>query len=80
MILCNIDPSIYEVFEITKLNKLFNIQPEEQAGMSYESNAEPIKLGYLFDFKLPDGVSRRSMRDDLMLPFELVFDDGLEQG
>ena len=23
--------------------------------MSYESTAEPIKLGYLFDFKLPDG-------------------------
>src|SRR5947209_2292391 len=26
LILCNIDPQIYEVFEITKLNKLFNIQ------------------------------------------------------
>src|ERR1700674_2008854 len=24
LILCNIDPQIYEVFEITKLNKLFN--------------------------------------------------------
>ena len=23
--------------------------------MSYASSAEPIKLGYLFDFKLPDG-------------------------
>ena len=23
--------------------------------MSYESHAEPIKLGYLFDFKLPPG-------------------------
>src|SRR5207248_7092431 len=33
LILCNIDPSIYEVFEITKLNKLFNIQPEEQAAL-----------------------------------------------
>src|SRR6202035_5986825 len=30
LILCNIDPQIYEVFEITKLNKLFNIQKEEQ--------------------------------------------------
>jgi anti-sigma B factor antagonist len=28
--LCNIDPQIYEVFEITKLNKLFNIHKEEQ--------------------------------------------------
>jgi len=29
--LCNIDPNIYEVFEITKLNKLFNIQKDEHA-------------------------------------------------
>ena len=33
LILCNIDPQIYEVFEITKLNKLFNIQAEEQAAL-----------------------------------------------
>ena len=33
LILCNIDPQIYEVFEITKLNKLFNIQSEEQAAL-----------------------------------------------
>ena len=33
LILCNIDPQIYEVFEITKLNKLFNIQTEEQAAL-----------------------------------------------
>src|ERR1700719_1097593 len=33
LILCNIDTSIYEVFEITKLNKLFNIQKEEQAAL-----------------------------------------------
>jgi len=33
LILCNIDPQIYEVFEITKLNKLFNIQKEEQAAL-----------------------------------------------
>jgi len=31
--LCNIDPQIYEVFEITKLNKLFNIQTDEQAAL-----------------------------------------------
>src|SRR5271168_2905263 len=30
LILCNITPDIYEVFEITKLNRLFNIQKDEQ--------------------------------------------------
>jgi anti-sigma B factor antagonist len=33
LILCNIDPNIYEVFEITKLNKLFNIQKDEQGAL-----------------------------------------------
>lgn len=33
LVLCNIEPNIYEVFEITKLNKLFNIQKDEQAGL-----------------------------------------------
>jgi anti-sigma B factor antagonist len=33
LVLCNIDPQIYEVFEITKLNKLFDIQAEEQAAL-----------------------------------------------
>jgi anti-sigma B factor antagonist len=33
LVLCNIDPQIYEVFEITKLNRLFNIQKEEQAAL-----------------------------------------------
>ena len=47
--------------------------------MAYESTAEPIKLGYLFDFKLPDGFPRE-MRDDLTRPFELVFRQGLEEG
>ena len=47
--------------------------------MSYESTAEPIKLGYLFDFKLPDGYPEES-RLDLVRPFELVFKQGLEQG
>ncbi len=45
----------------------------------YESIAEPIKLGYLFDFKLPDGYPEES-RLDLVRPFELVFKQGLEQG
>ena len=47
--------------------------------MSYESTAEPIKLGYLFDFKLPDGYPEES-RLDLVRPFELVFKQGLERG
>jgi len=33
LILCNIDAQIYEVFEITKLNKLFSIHKEEQAAL-----------------------------------------------
>src|SRR3984893_5578195 len=33
LILCNIDPQIYEVFEITKLNKLFNINLGEQEAL-----------------------------------------------
>jgi branched-chain amino acid transport system substrate-binding protein len=47
--------------------------------MAYESTAEPIKLGYLFDFKLPEGYPPE-MRDDLTQPFQLVFEEGLEQG
>lgn len=33
LILCNIDPQIYEVFEITKLDKFFKIMKEEQAAL-----------------------------------------------
>jgi len=33
LILCNIDPQIYEVFEITKLDKVFKIMKEEQAAL-----------------------------------------------
>jgi len=33
LILCNIDPQIYEVFEITKLDKFFHIAKEEQAAL-----------------------------------------------
>src|SRR2546423_15697569 len=33
LVLCNIDPNIYEVFEITRLDRLFNIQKEEQAAL-----------------------------------------------
>lgn len=47
--------------------------------MAYESSANPIKLGYLFDFLLPEGYPPER-RDDLTLPFEMVFEAGLEQG
>ena len=47
--------------------------------MSYESEAEPIKLGYLFDFKLPASFPDE-MREDLTGSFELVFRKGLERG
>jgi anti-sigma B factor antagonist len=33
LILCNIIPDIYEVFEITKLDKIFKIHKEEQAAL-----------------------------------------------
>ena len=33
LVLCGIDPTIYEVFEITRLNKLFNIQKDEQSAL-----------------------------------------------
>jgi anti-sigma B factor antagonist len=33
LVMCNISEDIYEVFEITKLNKLFNIQKEEQTAL-----------------------------------------------
>lgn len=33
LVLCNIDPQIYEVFEITKLDKVFKIKKEEQEAL-----------------------------------------------
>lgn len=46
--------------------------------MSYESSAQPIKLGYLFDFRLPEYFPKE-MRDDQTQTFQLVFNDGLKQ-
>src|SRR5262249_24598953 len=46
--------------------------------MSYERTAEPIKLGYLFDFRLPEYYPKE-MRADLTQTFELVFNEGLKQ-
>src|ERR1700716_1922911 len=47
--------------------------------MSYESTAEPIKIGYLMDFLLPEAYPQE-LRDDLTRPFDLVFGEGLKQG
>jgi len=33
LLLCSIDPQIYEVFEITKLDKFFKIHKEEQSAL-----------------------------------------------
>lgn len=33
LVLCNIAQQIYEVFEITRLNRVFNIQSDEQSGL-----------------------------------------------
>src|SRR4030095_8769957 len=46
--------------------------------MSYVSAAEPIKVGYLMDLRLPPDYPKE-LRDDLTLPFQLVFDEGLKQ-
>jgi branched-chain amino acid transport system substrate-binding protein len=47
--------------------------------VGYESTAEPIRLGYLFDFVLPEGYPAE-MRADLTQSFDLVFEEGLAQG
>jgi branched-chain amino acid transport system substrate-binding protein len=47
--------------------------------MGYESTAQPIKIGYLMDFVLPEGYPQE-MRDDLTRPFDLIFDEGVKQG
>ncbi|ORV98298.1 ABC transporter substrate-binding protein [Mycobacterium kyorinense] len=47
--------------------------------MSYESTAEPIKIGYLMDFRLPEGFPK-SYFEDLTQPFDLVFKQAAEQG
>jgi ABC-type branched-subunit amino acid transport system substrate-binding protein len=47
--------------------------------MSYESTAEPIKIGYLMDFRLPEGFPQTYF-EDLTQPFDLVFKQATEQG
>jgi branched-chain amino acid transport system substrate-binding protein len=47
--------------------------------MSYESTAEPIKIGYLMDFTLPPGFPEE-MKADFTQVFDIVFDEAVEQG
>jgi hypothetical protein len=47
--------------------------------VAYESSAQPIRLGHLFDFRLPDDYPQ-AKRDDPIRPFELVFADGRARG
>ena len=47
--------------------------------MSYESTAEPIKIGYLMDFLISEHFPQH-FRDDLTDPFDMVFGEALEQG
>ncbi|WP_299565503.1 ABC transporter substrate-binding protein [uncultured Mycolicibacterium sp.] len=47
--------------------------------MSYESTAEPIRLGYLMDLRLPEFYPQE-MKDDFARPFELVFGEAHAAG
>jgi len=47
--------------------------------MSYESHAEPIRIGVCFDFKLP-GDYPEEKRNDFNYPLELVFREAYESG
>ena len=47
--------------------------------MSYESTAEPIKVGYLMDFTLPPRFPEE-MKADFTQCFDLVFEEAVEQG
>ena len=47
--------------------------------MSYESTAEPIKVGYLMDFTLPPGFPEE-MKADFTQAFDIMFDEAVQQG
>ena len=47
--------------------------------MSYESTAEPIKVGYLMDFTLPPGFPEELFAS-FTQTFDLVFSEAVEQG
>src|ERR1700759_186236 len=47
--------------------------------MSYESTAEPIKVGYLMDFKLPPGFPEELLAS-FTQTFDLIFEEAVQQG
>src|SRR6202045_59799 len=47
--------------------------------MSYESSAEPIKVGYLMDFTLPPGFPEELLASFTRC-FDLIFEEAREQG
>jgi ABC-type branched-subunit amino acid transport system substrate-binding protein len=47
--------------------------------VSFESGAEPIRVGILMDWGVPDDHPQERL-DDFFLPFELVFNEGLQNG
>lgn len=47
--------------------------------MAYGRDAEPIRMGYLMDFRLPESVPPEYFAD-LTDPFKLVLEEGLAQG
>ena len=47
--------------------------------MSYESTAEPIKIGYLMDFKLPPGFPEELFAS-FTQTFDLIFEEAVQQG
>jgi len=52
LVLCNIDPQIREVFEITKLDKLFVIRSEEQEALQ-AFWMTPGRLGSVIAMRMP---------------------------
>ena len=51
--------------------------------MSYATSAEPIKLGFLYDFKLPEGddaEQSRQSRELFLRPFEMISAKGASAG
>lgn len=47
--------------------------------MSYESSAEPIKVGYLMDFTLPPGFPE-DLFASFTQTFDLIFEEAVAQG
>ena len=47
--------------------------------MSYESSAEPIKVGYLMDFTLPPGFPEELFAS-FTQTFDLIFEEAVTQG